>query len=63
MNNPIIEEVRKARAALAAELDHDRQKVFEWAKAEYAARNPAAKPTSKPRRKATSHHKAGIVPR
>ena len=63
MNNPIIKEVRKARAELAAELGHDRRKVFEWAKAAYAARNPAAKPTSRSRRKATSDHKAGLAPR
>jgi hypothetical protein len=55
MKNPLIEEVRKARAALAAECGHDRQKVFEWAKAGYAARNPAAaKPATQARRKSSA---------
>lgn len=63
MNNPIIKEVRKARAALAAELGHNRQKVFEWAKAAYAARNLAANPTSKPRRKATSGQEPRLASR
>lgn len=55
MKNPIIEEVRKARAALAAELGHDRQKVFEWAAAGYAARNPAPDtPARKARRKTSA---------
>ena len=33
MKNEIIEEVREARAALAAEHGYDRQRIYEWAKA------------------------------
>ncbi len=32
MNNPIIEEIREARAALAAEHDYDFDKLNEWAR-------------------------------
>ena len=33
MKNEIIEEVREARAALAAEHGYDRQRIYEWARA------------------------------
>jgi hypothetical protein len=33
MKNEIIGEVRKARAALAAEHGYDRQRIYEWARA------------------------------
>ncbi len=41
MYNPIIEEVRKARAALAAEHGNDLQRIHEWAKAAHEAREKA----------------------
>jgi hypothetical protein len=37
MNNPIIDEVRAARAAIAAEHGYDREKILAWARAEQAA--------------------------
>lgn len=44
MKNEIIDEVRKARAALAAEHGFDRQRIFEWARAAHAARHEAHQP-------------------
>jgi hypothetical protein len=41
MNNPIIEEVREARAALAAEHGYDLQRIHEWAKTAHEARERA----------------------
>jgi len=41
MNNPIIEEVREARAALAAEHGYDLQRIHEWAKAAQEVREKA----------------------
>ena len=41
MKNPIIEEVREARAALAAEHGYDLQRIHEWAKAAHEAREKA----------------------
>ena len=38
MTNHIIQEVRDARAALAAEHGYDHRRIFEWAKAAQAAR-------------------------
>lgn len=38
MTNHIIQEVRDARAALAAEHAYDHRKIFAWAKAAHAAR-------------------------
>lgn len=37
MTNPIIDEVRAARAAIAAEHGYDRAKILQWARAEQAA--------------------------
>lgn len=37
MTNPIIEEVRAARASIAAEHGYDRTKILAWARAEQAA--------------------------
>jgi hypothetical protein len=37
MNNPIIDEVRAARASIAAEHGYDREKILAWARAEQAA--------------------------
>ncbi len=37
MTNPIIEEVRAARAAISAEHGYDRTKILAWARAEQAA--------------------------
>lgn len=42
MTNPIIEEVREARAALAAEHGYDRQGIYEWARKAHAARQKAS---------------------
>lgn len=36
MNNSIIDEVRAARASLAAEHGYDRAKILAWARAEQA---------------------------
>jgi hypothetical protein len=36
MTNPIIEEVRAARASIAAEHGYDRTKIIAWARAEQA---------------------------
>ncbi len=36
MNNPIIDEVRAARAALAKEHGYDRAKILEWARLKQA---------------------------
>lgn len=41
MKNEIIEEVREARAALAAEHGYDRQRIYEWALATTAAHKEA----------------------
>lgn len=38
MNNPIIDEVRAARAAIAAEHGYDRAKILAWARAQQAIR-------------------------
>lgn len=37
MTNPIIEEVRAARASIAAEHGYDRTKILAWARSEQAA--------------------------
>ncbi len=37
MNNPIIDEVRAARASIAAEHGYDHGKILAWARAEQAA--------------------------
>ena len=36
MNNPIIDEVRAARAALAEEHGYDREQILEWARQKQA---------------------------
>ena len=41
MKNEIIEEVREARAALAADHGYDRQRIYEWARATTAAHKEA----------------------
>jgi hypothetical protein len=41
MKNEILEEVREARAALAAEHGYDRHKIYEWARATTAAHKQA----------------------
>jgi hypothetical protein len=46
MKNPIIDEVRAARAAIAAEHEYDREKILAWARSEQAAIKN--KTTSKP---------------
>jgi len=38
MNNPLIEEVRAARAARAESLDYDPHKIAEWARNAHAER-------------------------
>ncbi len=38
MNNPLIEEVRAARAARAKSLDYDPHKIAEWARNAHAER-------------------------
>jgi hypothetical protein len=43
MTNPIIEEVRAARAALAAEHGHDIQRITEWARQRTEALKAATK--------------------
>jgi hypothetical protein len=56
MTNPIIEEVRAARASIAAEHGYDRTKILEWARAEQAA-------LTKKNPNKTVVAKAGNVPR
>ncbi|MEZ5385282.1 MAG: hypothetical protein R3F13_07195 [Prosthecobacter sp.] len=51
MTNPIIEEVRAARAALAAEHGYDIRRITEWARAQTAARKAAL---TKPKPKKSS---------
>ncbi len=46
MTNPIIDEVREARAALAAEHGYDRQRIYEWARKAHAARQKALRSSS-----------------
>ena len=46
MKNEIIEEVREARAALAAEHGYDRQRIYEWARATTAAHKQAQRGAS-----------------
>jgi len=46
MTNPIIDEVREARAALAAEHGYDRQRIYEWARDAHAARQKATRNAS-----------------
>lgn len=46
MKNEIIEEVREARAALAAEHGYDRQRIYEWARATTAAHKHAQRGAS-----------------
>ena len=41
MKNEILDEVREARAALAAEHGYDRQRIYEWARATHEALNQA----------------------
>lgn len=38
MNNPLIEDVRAARAARAESLDYDPHKIAEWARTAHAER-------------------------
>lgn len=38
MNNPIIEEIRQARAALAAEHNYDLVRINEWARQQTESR-------------------------
>lgn len=46
MTNHIIQEVRDARAALAAEHNYGHRKIFEWAKTAHAARQQELQKTS-----------------
>ena len=41
MTNELIDEVREARAALAAEHGYDRQRIYEWARTAHTARKQA----------------------
>lgn len=43
MNNPIIEEIRRARAALAEEHGYDLKRINEWARKQTEARKEQAK--------------------
>lgn len=56
MTNPIIEEVRAARAALAAEHGYDIRRITEWARAQTAARKAAS---TKPKTKKSSETVSG----
>ena len=47
MSNSIIDEVRAARAAIAADHGYDRAKILEWARAEQKARNRDARRTDR----------------
>jgi hypothetical protein len=54
MKNEIIDEVRRARAALAAEHGFDRQRIFEWARAAHAAHQQAQQSPNPDAQEATS---------
>lgn len=41
MKNELLEQVREARAALAAEHGYNPQRLYEWARAAHAARKDA----------------------
>lgn len=41
MKNELLEQVREARAALAAEHGYDPQRLYEWARAAHTARKHA----------------------
>lgn len=43
MNNPLIEEVRAARAARAESLDYDPHKIADWARNAHAERQKMLK--------------------
>ena len=45
MKDPILQEVRDARAAVAADFDFDLHKFFAWAKTHAAAEQKARLPT------------------
>ena len=64
MKNEIIEEVREARAALAAEHGYDRQRIYEWAKATTAAHDGElpGKLFASPRRNKFLHEGKGTPP-
>ena len=49
MNNPLIEEVRAARAARAESLDYDPHKIAEWARAAHAERQKMLKSKTPPK--------------
>ena len=44
MNNPIIDEIREARAALAAEHGYDLVRINDWARQQTADRQARHKP-------------------
>ncbi len=52
MTNHIIQEVRDARAAIAAEHGYDHRRIFEWAKAAQAARQQKLGATESANKKA-----------
>lgn len=53
MNNPIIQEIREARAALAAEHGYDLVRINEWARQQTQARQAQHKKETGKTRKAT----------
>lgn len=64
MKNEIIDEVREARAALAAEHGYDRQKIYEWARATTAAHKHAqsnANPNNKTLETTGGARKSSVV--
>ena len=63
MKDPIIQEVRDARAAVAADFDFDLHKFFAWAKAHTAAERKARRwlPTD-PGRAPETNGGATLVP-
>jgi hypothetical protein len=65
MKDPIIQEVRAARAAVAADFDFDLHKFFAWAKSHMAAEKRAKHklPTNPNKTLKTGHAKEALVAR
>lgn len=59
MNNPIIDEIREARAALAAEHGYDLARINEWARQQTLARQLQKQDKAKTRMASTPSDETG----
>jgi hypothetical protein len=50
MTNSIIDEVRQARAEIAAEHGYDIQRIYEWAREAHAARQKSLRAQAGPKK-------------